>query len=125
MIWRRCTLVCIERCNNNLVSCPIFSLNPITWSCLFLSSTPFFHTFAAETGYGNIIKGWDTFVSTTDIRAAASSRKAKVSDRDRIFTLSSVNYTPESEIPEMEDDDLGGGDEGIGNKRKRLGRYYD
>jgi hypothetical protein len=60
----------------------------------------------AETShYGNVVKGWDAFLAATDIKAIHSSRKPKVNDKDRLFTLSSPSYVTEDENGADGDDD--------------------
>jgi len=62
--------------------------------------------YIAETShYGNVVKGWDAFLAATDIKAIHSSRKPKVNDKDRLFTLSSPSYVTEDENGADGDDD--------------------
>ena len=64
-------------------------------------SLRFFPTAETQT-QGNLIKGWDGFLTQAEIKSSHHQKKTKnTNDKDRLFSQSSVRYaefvTPESD----------------------------
>jgi len=96
---------------------------------LFLSICSSFHFDLVEHVYGNIVKGWDTFATSSETRPN-TSRKTKIGDRDRIFSQSSVKFSPEAEFGGDQDDHDDDDDDMLEDGRYRKsrsgrGQYYD
>ena len=75
---------------------------------------------AAETPHGNILKGWDSYVSASDIKIPNTSRKTKIPDNVRLFTGSSVAFMPDAELM-LEGDEEADYPDDMAFKRKRFG----